>query len=393
MAPRRGFGQITSLPSGRFRARYTGPDGARHPAPYTFETRMDAEAWLAAERRIVTSEEPWVPPKLRRPTPTHVTFGSWAESWLANRKVKGQPLADRTRAHYRVLLDRHIYPTFEDLPLKAITPDLVDHWYITVGTGAPTIQAHAYSLLRTILGTAVDRNLIAGANPARVRGGGSTKPVRRVRPATLDELAALTNAMPPRFRLMILLASFCALRFGELVELRRRDLDTERGVVLVRRGVVRAEGKVIIKTPKSDAGIRDVAVPPHLRPVIADHLARYAEPGADGLLFPATRGGNLTPQSLYKVYYPARDSIGRPDLRFHDLRHTGAVLAAQTGATLAELMGRLGHATPAAALRYQHVALERDQQIAAALSEMVSRNATADLAQDDAADLTPNLRM
>jgi integrase len=56
---------------------------------------------------------------------------------------------------------------------------------------------------------------------------------------------------------------------------------------------------------------------------------------------------------------------GRPDLRFHDLRHTGAVLAAATGASLAELMARLGHGTAAAALRYQHAAQDRDQTIAA----------------------------
>ena len=61
---------------------------------------------------------------------------------------------------------------------------------------------------------------------------------------------------------------------------------------------------------------------------------------------------------------------GRPDLRFHDLRHTGAVLAAQTGATLAELMGRLGHSTPGAAMRYQHAAADRDKAIAEALSRL-----------------------
>ena len=60
---------------------------------------------------------------------------------------------------------------------------------------------------------------------------------------------------------------------------------------------------------------------------------------------------------------------GRPDLRFHDLRHSGAVLAA-TGATLAELMGRLGHSTPQAAMRYQHAPQGRDKKIAAALSKI-----------------------
>ena len=64
----------------------------------------------------------------------------------------------------------------------------------------------------------------------------------------------------------------------------------------------------------------------------------------------------LAPSTLYKVFYPARHKAGRADLRFHDLRHTGATLAAATGATLAELMSRLGHSTPGAALRYQHAA-------------------------------------
>jgi integrase len=92
--------------------------------------------------------------------------------------------------------------------------------------------------------------------------------------------------------------------------------------------------------------------------------------GRDGLLFPAAHGEQLAPSTLYRVFYPAREKAGREDLRFHDLRHTGAVLAASTGATLAELMARLGHSTPGAALRYQHAAQDRDRVIAVALSEL-----------------------
>ena len=81
-------------------------------------------------------------------------------------------------------------------------------------------------------------------------------------------------------------------------------------------------------------------------------------------------GGYLTPGGLYDWYYPARQAAGRPDLRFHDLRHTGATLAAATGATLAELkapprpLDRLQ-----AAMRYQHATADRDRAIAEALSE------------------------
>ncbi|MFC7359482.1 tyrosine-type recombinase/integrase [Nocardioides astragali] len=77
--------------------------------------------------------------------------------------------------------------------------------------------------------------------------------------------------------------------------------------------------------------------------------------------------------ALYKVFYKAREQAGRPDLRFHDLRHTGAVLAASTGATLAELMARLGHSTAGAALRYQHAAKNRDKVIAEALSNLATK--------------------
>ena len=103
-------------------------------------------------------------------------------------------------------------------------------------------------------------------------------------------------------------------------------------------------------------------------PAVKDHLRKHVRPAQDALVFRAATGGHLAPASLYRVYYPAREAAGRPDLRFHDLRHTGATLAAVSGATLAELMARLGHSTPAAAMRYQHAAADRDKVIAEALS-------------------------
>ena len=84
-----------------------------------------------------------------------------------------------------------------------------------------------------------------------------------------------------------------------------------------------------------------------------------------------TRLSTCGRRALTRVCYPARKAAGRPDLRFHDLRHTGAVLAAQTGATLAELMGRLGHSTSQAAMTYQHAAADRDAVIASRLSDMI----------------------
>ncbi|WP_239100644.1 hypothetical protein [Phycicoccus sp. CSK15P-2] len=87
-------------------------------------------------------------------------------------------------------------------------------------------------------------------------------------------------------------------------------------------------------------------------------------------------GAHWTHGNFYKAaWVPAREAIGMPHLRFHDLRHTSAVLAAQTGATLAELMSRLGHSTSVAALRYQHAADGRDAAIAEAMSTMATATA------------------
>jgi hypothetical protein len=108
------------------------------------------------------------------------------------------------------------------------------------------------------------------------------------------------------------------------------------------------------------------------------------------MLFPADNGNHMQPSTLYRHFYRARDKANRPDLRWHDLRHSGAVLAAQTGATLAELMARLGHSTHQAAMRYQHAAQGRDQAIAAALSVLAgggNKEAVDDLHPWDASIL------
>lgn len=351
---------IRKLPSGRYQARYMAPDGLRHNAPMTFDTKKDARTWLDTVRADM-ARGLWRP--VDRSTPE--TFGDYAEKWMRRRDLK-----PRTAEHYRQLLDRQLLPRFAAMPLRSISSEAVRDWYADLDRDRPTLRAHAYSLLRTILATAVTDEKIP-ANPCHIRGAGAAKRARRIKPATLAELETIAANMPTRYRPMVLLCSWCALRFGEVTELRRKDVDLKNGVIHIRRGVVRAEGEVVVGTPKSEAGARDVAIPPHLIPMLKEHRDTTPMRGQDALLFPAADGeSHLAPSTLYRVFYPARKAAGRDDLRWHDLRHTGAVLAAQTGATLAELMGRLGHSSPAAALRYQHAAQERDTQIAQALSRI-----------------------
>lgn len=355
---RRTFGHLRRLPSKRYQASYLGPDGQRHVAPTTFQTKVDADAWLSLQSAAII-EGRWRPaPASAEPLPR---FEEFACTWLQHRDLK-----PRTRAEY-VRLIEHLLPTFGSTRLDSITREDVRSWYMGMGSGRPSARAHSYALLRSILNTAVDDELLT-ANPCRIRGAGQAPSRAGIRPATLDELQKIATAMPERYRLMVTLAAWCALRFGELTELRRKDIDLDLQVIRVRRAVTWPGGKAHVGTPKSHAGLRDISIPPHLIPQIRDHLEHHAQRGPEGLVFPNTDGQHMHHGSLYKVYRPARAAAGRPDLRWHDLRHTGATMAAHAGATTRELMDRLGHSTSAMAMRYQHVADERPAEIARRLS-------------------------
>ncbi|MGI3786836.1 MAG: tyrosine-type recombinase/integrase [Janthinobacterium lividum] len=341
-------------------ARYLSaktPDGR----PLTFTTEKKARLWLAGHREAILNGT-WLPGPAAA-APGEVTLAAYADGWLASRN-----LADRSRDHYRQLVRDHIAPTFGERSLASITPADVRTWHGGLATG-PTATAHAYGLLKAILATAAADDLI-DSNPCRVRAGGQAPTVKQMRPATLDELAVLTEAMPERLRMLVQLAVWCSLRFGEAAELRRSDVDLDRRLVHVRRAVVRAVGGTMVKAPKSDAGVRSVTIPRHVVDELAAHLADHVEPDKNALLFPAAHGGHLAPATLYRSFYRAREAAGRPDLRFHDLRHTGQTLAARAGADLRELMNRAGQSTSSAALRYIHEVNGRQAEIADAMSAL-----------------------
>lgn len=365
---KRGFGTIRKRGSGRYQAYYTGPDMGFHRAPSTFQTKLDAEAWLAAERRLIEREE-WSPSRSRRAKVRRSVelFGPYAEAWLEQREVK-----PTTAALYRRIMDRFLLPEFATVSLRDITPALVRVWYGGLDATKPTQRAHAYGLLRSILSTAVDDEILV-ANPCRVRGAGSAERARQIEPASKEELKVIIEHLPDRYRALVILGAWCGLRFGEIAELRRKDLNLRARVVHVRRGVVRVEGRATVGLPKSAAGIRDVTIPEGAISMLQVHLDAHVGAGADSLVFSSVGDPDVQvhPNTVYRHWYRARGAAGRPDLRIHDLRHTGAVVAAQAGATLAELMERIGHSTPQAALRYQHSARGRSEEIARRIDQMM----------------------
>lgn len=335
---RREDGTVRQLPSGRWQARYWDEgEGKQRSAPRTFDTKMDAAAWLDHGDRTTEAVAAKSDP----------TLADYAAQWLEHRV----DLKPRTRAEYASLLRRCILPALGEVRVARLTPATVREWFAAMDPSKPTQRRHAYALLSGICRTAVEDEVL-DATPCRVK---RATVVQRQHTTTLpdgEQLAALVAAMPERLRAMVVLAAWCGLRYGELTELRRGDV--RGGSLHVERAVVRVDGGFLIGSPKSEAGRRTVAVPPRLQPILDEHLDRFVGPASDALLFPARHGGHLAPSALYGHFYPAREAAGLLTLRWHDLRHHAATRLARAGATTAEIMDALGHSTHGVAMRYQH---------------------------------------
>ncbi len=386
MAERRDFGTIRKLPSGRYQATFIGPDLARHKAPVTFEVKDSAIVWLHNEKKLIdrsaTDNERWLSPteraeEARRQAEPGELFGEYASRWIDERRnSKGEPLRALTQKDYRQVLATYLEPTFGKRPIDRITRGDVRTWHASLAKVTPRARTKAYGLLRSIMNSAVDDELIA-ASPVHIRGAGAATTKRPVEPATPAEIELIADNMPPRLRAAVWIAAWCALRYGELAELRRKDIDAATHQIKVRRAVTFPPGGAVVGPPKSDAGYRDVSIPPHVWPIVEEHLKTYVQPGPNSLLFAGEARGHMWHSVMGGHFTKAKAAAGRHDLKWHDLRHTGATMAAQVGATTAELQARLGHSTSVAAQLYQHAAKDRDRQIAERLSELAVPKASA----------------
>jgi integrase len=304
----------------------------------------------------------------RDPALAKVQLAEYTTWWLENRPE----LRPRTRELYGGLLRLHIEPYLGECRFGSLTTAEVRAWHADMlrrGTPGPVTVAKAYRLLRCILNDAVEDGLLV-RNPCTIRGAGVERsPERPI--ATIAQVYQLSDAIEGRYRLMVLLGTFCGLRLGELLALRRDRIDVlHRRVIVSEQGQELADGTRLYSPPKTAAGVRTVAIPPHLLVDVEDHLMRWVAPEPSGLMFTGPKAHELYRATFNAAWDRARRVVGMEGFHFHDLRHTGNTLAAGTGASTKELMARMGHASARAALVYQHASEERDVRIAEQLSVM-----------------------
>lgn len=369
MSKRRQFGYVRKLPSGRFHASFAPPGGgARQNAPHTFKTKTDANRWLTLVEADI-SRGTWLDDRAAAEA-----FGSYARAILRDSPKIGARWRETCERNMRL----HLVPLV-DVPLRELTASRVREWHAAAlrGKGGRTSISQSYRFLRMVMNTAVREGIVA-RNPCQLPGAGTVRAAERP-VATPAQVVALVDAINPRYRTAVLIAAWCGLRRGEIAGLRVSDVNLAEHTITVRKNRIEplhAPSSAHDGDPKTEAGKRTVSIPPHVIPVIKLHLDEYA--GRERL-FISRDGSPLRGHTLYQAFVRARKKVGMDNLTFHDLRHTGQTLAAQTGATLADLMKRLGHSSMAAARRYLHAVDGRDQEIAKALSELAAHGDVARL--------------
>lgn len=367
-AKRRRFGSVRKLPSGRYQASFIGPSGERQTAPDTFRTKTDADRWLSTVEADLARGGTWLDEGLGRET-----FGNYARAWLRDHPKMGPRYRETCTRNLRL----HLAP-LEHMTLRALGPALVREWYAKAmrGAGGKTSIAQSYRFMRAVMNTAVRDGAIV-KNPCQIPGAGSDR--AKERPvASPAEVITLVEAITPRYRAAVLLAAWCGLRRGEIVGLRLGDVDLVKGTVTVRKNRVELleTHEEFDADPKTDAGKRTVTVPPHVLPLLTEHVASWA---GKERVFVGRDGHPMRGNAVYQAFVRARIKVDMPGFRFHDLRHTGQTLAASTGATVKDLMLRLGHASPVAAYRSMHAVAGRDAEIATALSDLAAHGNAAKL--------------
>ncbi|WP_433610335.1 tyrosine-type recombinase/integrase [Dactylosporangium sp. CA-139114] len=216
---RRSFGNVRELPSGRWQARYLGPDGIERKARTTFATEKEADNWLTIVQAEILRND-WSAPELGESN-----LDEYAVRWISERK-----LAPRTRENYEDLHRLHIGPHLGEMSLGDLKPATIRTWrkrLLDSGTTEPQ-AVKAYRLLRAVLNTAMKEDGLIKDNPCRIKGYDKYHTPERPT-ATVDQVFALADAVPERYRAFIIVAAFSGLRWGELVALRRCDVDLVEG--------------------------------------------------------------------------------------------------------------------------------------------------------------------
>lgn len=315
-------------------ARWREPNGQHRKR--TFARRIDAE------RHLIGVESHMLDGSYIDPTRSRVTVKVWADQWLAGQVQ----LKESTRVRYESLLRSHVLPQWGDVPLAKVGHADIASWVasLSVGgmSGSSVRQAHrVFSLLLALAvrDGRITRNPGEGVRLPRVQ-----KSEKRF--LTHEQVAALADAAG-EYRLVVLILSYCGLRYGELAALRVGRVDLMRRRLDVAESVTEVGGRLVAGTPKTHQQ-RSVPVP---RSLVEDLALQMVGKSPDEYVFTSPDGAVLRLMNFRRRCFDrAAVAAGLGGLTPHELRHTAASLAVSAGANVKSVQRMLGHASAAMTL-------------------------------------------
>ncbi len=358
---------IAKRPDGTYRPRYRDENGKEHARH--FKRKVDAQRWLdEVTASVVTGT--YVDPRSGR-----VTFQQFAEDWRA-----AQVHRATTALHQETMLRRHVYPRLGALPLAHIRPSHVQGWVKWVGTTTDAHRALAPSTVRVVASIvssifrAAVRDRRIAANPCdglklpKVHKG-------RVEPLPVEQVQAITEAMPARYRALLTVAAGTGLRQGEVFGLTVDRVDFLRRQVTVDQQLQSLPNQAsALVPPKTQASVRVVPLPQVVINVLAAHLAEFP---TDKFVFTDAAGRAIRRAAFdLRVWRPAIKRAGLVGTGFHDLRHFYASLLIRHGESVKTVQARLGHASAAETLdTYTHLWPDSDDRTRAAVDDVLGTSA------------------
>jgi integrase len=317
----------------------------------TFASKKEADAYAA------TTEADRLRGVMFDPGRGRVTVRELGAEWLASNPAKR---AD-TRATDEYHLRTHIFPALGDRRIDSVVQtdvqSLVNHLSARL---APRTVRRAHGVLRSLCAYAEMTDRI-GRSPCRNVKLPRVQPLERSMPLP-EDLARLVAAMDESNRPMVYLGAVLGLRFSEVAGLRVGRMDLGSGSVSVNETITRdSQGRPVFDAPKSAASRRTIALPAPLREPEAD---------SDALVFVSPEGGPLRYANWRnRVWSPAREAAGLPNLGFHDLRRAMATALVEDRTDMKTTQVRMGHSDSRLTLAlYAQAVPEADQAAADRLS-------------------------
>ena len=373
--PKKSNGTVRQRPDGRWEARAT--IGGKRVSFYA-ERQGDA---LKAMRAAQKSADDGLYFE-----PSRVTLAAWLDTWLNEYAAPGlKPLSLST---YEARIRTHIKPAIGQIPLRDLNPTQIQTFYNAMTRKhslSPKTVKCVHGILHKCLSQAVKLRYI-GYNPCDMCELPRMER-REIKPLTESELAAFLAELREGEPLapLFITAVFTGMREGEICGLSWDCVDFREGTITVKQQLLKEHKKGgchYIASTKSDK-TRIITAAPYvmktLRDVFAEQKRQHLLCGLAwenhwNLVFTRPDGSYIPPQTALKHFKAVAARIGRPDARFHDLRHTYAVTALQEGDSVKTVQENLGHATASFTLDvYGHVSEKMKAESAARMEKFIEK--------------------